>query len=58
MGGETFFQPVTTALEAVGASLGEAGGGDAGAGAGRQAGGDVGAGGQGAVEESGVNGTH
>lgn len=58
VGGETFFQPVTTALEAVGASLGEAGGGDAGAGAGRQAGGDVGAGGQGAVEESGVNGTH
>ncbi|MEU9139701.1 S1 family peptidase [Streptomyces sp. NPDC048404] len=43
-GGETFFQPVTTALEAVGATLGAgdagAGAGDAGAGAG-----DAGAGG-------------
>jgi streptogrisin D len=29
-GGETFFQPVTTALAAVGAQLGEAGGGDQG----------------------------
>ncbi|MEV7859689.1 S1 family peptidase [Streptomyces hirsutus] len=37
VGGETFFQPVTTALAAVGATLGEAG---AGAGAGDQAGGE------------------
>ncbi|WP_399893792.1 S1 family peptidase [Streptomyces sp. BBFR51] len=36
VGGETFFQPVTTALEAVGATLG----GDAAGGAGDQAGGD------------------
>ncbi|MFC9463491.1 S1 family peptidase [Streptomyces coelicoflavus] len=56
-GGETFFQPVTTALEAVGATLGDAGagaggagegagGGDAGDGAGAGAGdaGDAGAG--------------
>ncbi|MGX1509442.1 S1 family peptidase [Streptomyces collinus] len=35
VGGETFFQPVTTALEAVGATLG---GGDAGAGAGQEGG--------------------
>ncbi|MFC8570374.1 S1 family peptidase [Streptomyces sp. NPDC057245] len=42
-GGETFFQPVTTALEAVGATLG----GDAGDGAGDQAGGEE-AGGDGA----------
>nr|AKG47123.1 putative protease [uncultured bacterium] len=32
-GGETFFQPVTTALEAVGARIGDGAGGDAGAGA-------------------------
>ncbi|MGW1543817.1 S1 family peptidase [Streptomyces sp. NPDC002309] len=42
VGGETFFQPVTTALEAVGAALGGdaggAGAGDAGAGAGDEAG--------------------
>ncbi|MFJ2952499.1 S1 family peptidase [Streptomyces sp. NPDC087226] len=69
VGGETFFQPVTTALEAVGASLGEAGGGDAGAGDGQEAGGEevgdqeagseeAGAGGQGAGEESAVSGAH
>ncbi|MFG2515759.1 S1 family peptidase [Streptomyces sp. NPDC048584] len=59
VGGETFFQPVTTALEAVGASLGEAGAGDAGAGDGQEAGGeDAGAGGQGAGEESAVSGAH
>jgi streptogrisin D len=47
VGGETFFQPVTTALEAVGATLGDegAGGGEgAGAGAGAGAGGGGGAG--------------
>ncbi|MGQ4365081.1 S1 family peptidase [Streptomyces sp. SAS_272] len=33
VGGETFFQPVTTALAAVGATLGDGGGGEAGAGA-------------------------
>ncbi|MEU1081143.1 S1 family peptidase [Streptomyces sp. NPDC005908] len=51
-GGETFFQPVTTALEAVGATLGA--GGDAGAGA--QAGGqDAGAGQEaGAGEDAGA----
>ncbi|AVH54954.1 MULTISPECIES: S1 family peptidase [Streptomyces] len=48
-GGETFFQPVTTALEAVGATLGagDAGAGDAGAGdagAGDAGAGDAGAG--------------
>jgi streptogrisin D len=43
-GGETFFQPVTTALQAVGATLGE--GGAAGGGAGDQAGGEAGAGDQ------------
>jgi streptogrisin D len=46
-GGETFFQPVTTALAAVGATLGSGGGDQAGgqdAGAGRQAGEDAGAG--------------
>ncbi|MFF3341266.1 S1 family peptidase [Streptomyces flavidovirens] len=32
-GGETFFQPVTTALEAAGARIGDGAGGDAGAGA-------------------------
>ncbi|MER5396204.1 S1 family peptidase [Streptomyces sp. NPDC002599] len=41
-GGETFFQPVTTALAAVGATLGA---GDAGAGAGDAGAGDAGAGG-------------
>ncbi|MFH8977872.1 S1 family peptidase [Streptomyces sp. NPDC017890] len=52
VGGETFFQPVTTALEAVGATLG----GDADAGAGDRAGGQVGeeAGGQ-AGEEAGAD---
>jgi streptogrisin D len=43
VGGETFFQPVTTALEAVGATLGDGGAGDQaggeGSGAGDQAGG-------------------
>ncbi|MFE1839025.1 S1 family peptidase [Streptomyces sviceus] len=65
VGGETFFQPVTTALQAVGATLGagdaaggagdQAGGEEAGAGAGDQAGagGDAGAG---AGEEAGAGG--
>ncbi|MFE5599218.1 S1 family peptidase [Streptomyces coelicoflavus] len=51
VGGETFFQPVTTALDAVGATLGDAGagaggagGGDAGDGAGAGDAGDAGAG--------------
>ncbi|GHH91816.1 S1 family peptidase [Streptomyces capillispiralis] len=44
-GGETFFQPVTTALEAVGATLGDGAG--EGAGAGDQAGGTEPGGGQG-----------
>ncbi|MCM1940098.1 S1 family peptidase [Streptomyces sp. G3] len=56
VGGETFFQPVTTALEAVGATLGDegaGGGGGAGAGAGGGAG-DAGEAGAGAgAEESG-----
>ncbi|KQW07103.1 S1 family peptidase [Streptomyces sp. Root369] len=67
-GGETFFQPVTTALQAVGATLGagdaaggagagddQAGGEEAGAGAGDEAGagGDAGAG---AGEEAGAGG--
>ncbi|MFD8521289.1 S1 family peptidase [Streptomyces capillispiralis] len=51
-GGETFFQPVTTALEAVGATLGDGAG--EGAGAGDQAGGAEPGGGQGiGGEESG-----
>lgn len=45
VGGETFFQPVTTALEAVGATLGEGGAAGAG-GAGEGAGGEQGAGGE------------
>ncbi|MFE9774695.1 S1 family peptidase [Streptomyces sp. NPDC005931] len=62
-GGETFFQPVTTALEAVGATLGQ-GGADAGAGdqaggeeagAGQEAGGEDAGAGQGADgEEAGA----
>ncbi|MET7698157.1 S1 family peptidase [Streptomyces sp. NPDC005485] len=49
VGGETFFQPVTTALAAVGATIGAgdaggAGAGDAGAGAGDAGAGDAGAG--------------
>ncbi|MFE2353802.1 S1 family peptidase [Streptomyces parvulus] len=50
-GGETFFQPVTTALEAVGATLG----GDAAGGAGDQAGGEEAGGGDavGGGEEAG-----
>ncbi|MEY7979077.1 S1 family peptidase, partial [Streptomyces pilosus] len=49
-GGETFFQPVTTALAAVGATLGA----DGGAGAGDQAGGEQDAGGeQGAGQDAG-----
>jgi len=54
VGGETFFQPVTTALEAVGATLGAGGaaGGDE-AGAGGAAGEEAGAGGAGAGEEAG-----
>ncbi|WP_367319073.1 S1 family peptidase [Streptomyces sp. HUAS ZL42] len=52
VGGETFFQPVTTALAAVGATLG-----DAGAGAGDQAGGgEAGAGDQAGGEEAGAGG--
>jgi streptogrisin D len=39
-GGETFFQPVTTALAATGATLGDAGAGGQQAGDGQQAGGD------------------
>ncbi|MFJ8591903.1 S1 family peptidase [Streptomyces sp. NPDC093598] len=62
VGGETFFQPVTTALEAVGATLGAggaAGGGAGEAGAGQEAGagGEAGAGeeaGAGAGEEAGA----
>lgn len=72
-GGETFFQPVTTALEAVGATLGDAGaageeadgqeiGGEE-TGAGDQPGDGAGAGAgdaadQGAQEDSGLTGTH
>ncbi|MGW3667995.1 S1 family peptidase [Streptomyces sp. NPDC005141] len=57
VGGETFFQPVTTALEATGATLGAggAGAGDAGAGdagAGDAGAGDAGAGDAGAVDPS------
>ncbi|WP_328395002.1 S1 family peptidase [Streptomyces sp. NBC_00390] len=48
-GGETFFQPVTTALEAVGAQIGDGGAGaGAGAGAGDAGAGDEGAGDAGA----------
>ncbi len=51
VGGETFFQPVTTALEAVGATLG----GDAAGGAGDGAGGEeAGAGDQAGGEEAGA----
>ncbi|KUM88037.1 S1 family peptidase [Streptomyces pseudovenezuelae] len=63
VGGETFFQPVTTALQAVGATLGagdaaggagdQAGGEEAGAGDEAGAGGDAGAG---AGEEAGAGG--
>lgn len=57
-GGETFFQPVTTALAAVGATLGSGGGDQAGAqdaGAGQQAGGDgAGAGAQGGDGQAGA----
>ncbi|MFI9611801.1 S1 family peptidase [Streptomyces sp. NPDC052023] len=61
-GGETFFQPVTTALAAVGATLGGAAegagaGDDAGAGAGDEAGDEAGAGageGAGAGDEAGA----
>ncbi|MFJ6386656.1 S1 family peptidase [Streptomyces sp. NPDC091972] len=56
-GGETFFQPVTTALQAVGATLGA---GDAAGGAGDQAGGEEagasGDAGAGAGEEAGAGG--
>ncbi|MBG0850676.1 S1 family peptidase [Streptomyces spinoverrucosus] len=59
VGGETFFQPVTTALAAVGATLGagDAGGAGEGAGAGDGAGEGAGAGegvGEGAGEEAGA----
>src|SRR5690606_29573673 len=57
-GGETFFQPVTTALAAVGATLGSGGGDQArgqDAGAGRRAGGDGGgAGAQGGDGQAGA----
>ncbi|MBD9735191.1 S1 family peptidase [Streptomyces sp. H28] len=57
-GGETFFQPVTTALAAVGATLGTGGGAQAGgqdAGAGQQAGGqDAGAGQQAGGDDAGA----
>ncbi|MER7720955.1 S1 family peptidase [Streptomyces flaveolus] len=51
VGGETFFQPVTTALQAVGATLGDGGAGDeaGGEGAGAQAGGE----GSGADDQAG-----
>ncbi len=50
VGGETFFQPVTTALAAVGAEIGAGGAGDAGAGeAGAAGAGDAGAGEAGAA---------
>ncbi|MER6322079.1 S1 family peptidase [Streptomyces coelicoflavus] len=42
VGGETFFQPVTTALEAVGATLGDTGAGAGGAGGAGAGGGDAG----------------
>jgi streptogrisin D len=48
-GGETFFQPVTTALAAVGATLGDAGAVGAGAGDAVE---------QGVQEDSGLTGTH
>ncbi|MER7563860.1 S1 family peptidase [Streptomyces sp. NPDC048523] len=51
VGGETFFQPVTTALQAVGATLGA---GDAAGGAGDQAGGEEA--GAGAGDEAGAGG--
>ncbi|GGP59785.1 S1 family peptidase [Streptomyces calvus] len=51
-GGETFFQPVTTALEAVGATLGDAGGEQAGGEQAPGAGGEAGAG-----QEPGGDGT-
>ncbi|GHB65811.1 protease [Streptomyces viridiviolaceus] len=63
VGGETFFQPVTTALQAVGATLGTGGAaGDEGAGAGEQTGGgeavgggdEAGAGQAGAGEDAGA----
>lgn len=67
-GGETFFQPVTTALAAVGATLGDAGAAGEGAGgqetgAGDQSGDGAGAGAgdaaeQGAQDGSGPTGTH
>ncbi|MFI7498320.1 S1 family peptidase [Streptomyces sp. NPDC049687] len=49
-GGETFFQPVTTALEATGATLGDGGGG---IGADDQVGGEEAGAGAGAVDENG-----
>lgn len=57
VGGETFFQPVTTALEAVGATLGDAGAGGAGAGDAGAGGGDAGDAGAGAgAGDAGVGG--
>ncbi|MFC7824152.1 S1 family peptidase [Streptomyces sp. NPDC057375] len=54
VGGETFFQPVTTALEAVGATLGDEGaGGGAGGGGGAGDAGEAGAGAGAGAEESG-----
>ncbi|MFI1422369.1 S1 family peptidase [Streptomyces sp. NPDC020731] len=56
-GGETFFQPVTTALEAVGAILGAGGAGDAGAGdqaGGQEIGGEEAGGQEAGGEEAGA----
>ncbi|MGV9347203.1 S1 family peptidase [Streptomyces spiralis] len=50
-GGETFFQPVTAALQATGATLGTGNGGGAGDGAGQQGAGDQGAGAQGSGDQ-------
>jgi streptogrisin D len=55
-GGETFFQPVTTALAAVGARLGEAGGGDQDQGQGGQGGQDQEGQDQGGQEQDGFGG--
>jgi streptogrisin D len=58
-GGETFFQPVTTALAAVGAQLGEAGGGDQGQAQGQDQGGqgqDQDQGGQDGQDQGGQDG--
>ncbi|MEU6103624.1 S1 family peptidase [Streptomyces flaveolus] len=53
VGGETFFQPVTTALEAVGATLGDGGAGDQAGGEGSGAGDQAGGEGSGAGDQAG-----